>query len=118
MSDRSLGGLPITGWLAIVLAMVGVLVWKQVPLDPKRAAGTDVQGAQVRALQDVNARLWEDPYAAVARARRGDEEARALVVATGACANPGKWIRAPSRQLRIGFQIRCMSNPPGMLWAL
>ena len=70
MSDRSLGGLPITGWLAIVLAMVGVLVWKQVPLDPKRAAGSDVQGAQVRALQDVNARLWEDPYAAVARARR------------------------------------------------
>lgn len=69
MNDRSLGGMPITGWLAIVLAMIGVLIWKQVPLDPDRTAATDVPQTELRALQDVNARLWEDPFTAVARAK-------------------------------------------------
>lgn len=69
MNDRSLGGMPVTGWLAIVLAMIGVLIWKQVPLDPNRTAATDVPRTELRALQDVNARLWEDPFTAVARAK-------------------------------------------------
>ncbi|MBI1396713.1 MAG: hypothetical protein GC151_12090 [Betaproteobacteria bacterium] len=69
MNERSLGGLPITGWLGIVLAVVGVLVWKQAPLDPNRATGSEVPQTQLRALQDVSARLWEDPFTALARAR-------------------------------------------------
>lgn len=70
MNDRGFGGIPVTGWLALVLAVVGVIVWKQAPLDPKRTATSEVAGAPVRALQDVNARLWEDPFAAVARYKR------------------------------------------------
>jgi len=70
VNERSLGGLPVTGWLAIVLAMVGVLVWKQAPLDPRRSPEAPVPEARMQALQDVNARLWEDPFGAVMRVRR------------------------------------------------
>ena len=81
MNDRGFGGLPVTGWLALVLAVVGVIVWKQAPLDPKRNTTGEVSGVQVRALQDVNARLWEDPFSAVARYKRESAAAKPAVPA-------------------------------------
>jgi hypothetical protein len=63
------GGLPITGWLALLIALAGLLAWKQAPLDPRRTAATDDSRVSGVRLQDINARLWEDPFAAVARAK-------------------------------------------------
>ena len=64
------GGLPVTGWLALLLAFAGLMIWKQAPLDPKRSAAVEETRAVRPDLQDVNARLWEDPFAAVGRVTR------------------------------------------------
>lgn len=64
------GGFPVTGWLALLLAFAGLMIWKQAPLDPKRTVTTEDARTVGRELQDVNARLWEDPFAAVNRVTR------------------------------------------------
>lgn len=93
------GGLPLTGWLALILALVGFLAWKQAPLDPKRGTGTETATPLPQRLQDINARLWEDPFAAVARARRD---------APGAAAK-----EAPLGRLCEHLQARLRPDRPG-----
>lgn len=69
MADRgAFSGIPVTGIVAVIIAIVGAVLWKTVPLDVKRPGVTAPLGYQESGLQDVDARLWEDPFAAVARA--------------------------------------------------
>src|SRR5689334_1402766 len=69
MADRGgLGGIPITGLIAVVAAIIGAILWNNVPLEVQRPGVSVAIPYQELGLQDVDARLWEDPFAAVARA--------------------------------------------------
>ena len=72
MADRSgLGGIPVTGLIAVLVAIIGAVLWKGVPLDVRRPGVSVPLPYQEIGLQDIDARLWEDPFAAVARAIDG-----------------------------------------------
>ena len=59
--------LPIAGFLVIAAAIAGTLVWNRVPLDAGRPAREKSQQHRREVLQDINARLWEDPLSVVWR---------------------------------------------------
>jgi hypothetical protein len=67
------GGLPASGIIAAVMLTVGVLFIRTVPLEATRLPVSGPKVQQASAGQDMDARLWQDPFGAVARAR---EEAR------------------------------------------
>ena len=68
MAERSgLGGIPVTGLIAVLVAIVGAVLWKSVPLEVPRPGVTTSIPYREFGLQDIDARLWEDPFAAVAR---------------------------------------------------
>ncbi|TQK03506.1 hypothetical protein [Herbaspirillum sp. SJZ107] len=67
------GGVPTSGIIAIVMLTVGVLFIRTVPLEATRLPVSEPKIQQASAGQDMDARLWQDPFGAVARAR---EEAR------------------------------------------
>ena len=69
MADRGgLGGVPVTGLIAVLVAIIGAILWKGVPLEVQRPGVSAPIPYQELGLQDVDARLWEDPFAAVSRA--------------------------------------------------
>jgi len=55
-------------WLAIVAA--GVVVVHQVPWQDSRPLGPEPKAYRYEAEQDIDARLWQDPFSAVARGRQ------------------------------------------------
>lgn len=57
---------PLGNVLAIVLLVAGVVV-HQLPLESKRPAVPGAKGSSYENIQDVDARLWQDPLAAVER---------------------------------------------------
>src|SRR5262245_16662824 len=58
--------LQFTGLAALIAAVFTALVWKEVPLDVPRPAASEIRNRETTS-QDVAARLWEDPFAVVAR---------------------------------------------------
>src|SRR4249920_361124 len=73
--------LPVAGLIAIVAAAVGAALWNRVPLEVARPKGERIQQHHPHVLQDIDARLWEDPLAVSARHdlelkdRKGNAEA-------------------------------------------
>jgi len=59
--------LPIAGLLVIAAAIAGTLLWNRVPLDAGRPAREKSEQHRREVLQDINARLWEDPLAVLWR---------------------------------------------------
>jgi hypothetical protein len=68
------GSVNLSGLLAVLLLVAGA-VWINLPLDGQRPPQAPA-GFRLSGVQDVDARLWQDPFAAVARAR---ERERALL---------------------------------------
>jgi hypothetical protein len=65
--------LSLAGLAAVILALLGPMLWKAVSLDvPRQPPGNPARSVQAT-LQDIDARMWEDPFAAVTRGRRGTE---------------------------------------------
>src|SRR5258706_3931103 len=62
---------PYGSLLAIIVLVAGVVV-HQLPLESKRPGGPGTKRLVTENIQDVDARLWQDPLAAAQRAR--DEE--------------------------------------------
>ncbi|HEU4686674.1 MAG TPA: hypothetical protein VFS39_19360 [Nitrospira sp.] len=77
--------LAVAGALTLVLAIAGVLLVKE-PLKSSRPAGTALEMKAATGEQQVRARLWEDPVAAVHRA-------------ASAGAGPGPSARLPTGSL-------------------
>lgn len=75
-SKSGWGGLSGNGLLAVLLLAAGAFVLHEVPLESTRPAANEPRIDQHFAPQDVDARLWQDPFGAVERAR--DESARRL----------------------------------------
>lgn len=72
-SKSASGGLSGNGIIAVVLLAAGVLFVREVPLETTRLPVNEPRLQQQTSTQDTDARLWQDPFGAVARAR---EEAR------------------------------------------
>jgi hypothetical protein len=74
MSDQSPStpGLPPTVWVVLIVGLVGALAATQHPFQDVRPAGASAPAYRHAASQDqdVEARQWEDPFTAVATARR------------------------------------------------
>jgi len=66
--SKSGGGPSPSGIIAVVMLTAGILFIREVPLETTRLPANEPRIQQV-AGQDVDARLWQDPFGAVARAR-------------------------------------------------
>ena len=71
-SDSPLSGAWPGGLIIALLAAMGILGLVQAPLKPERPAEPKA-GLRVVGDQDVDARLWQDPFAAVDDARQADK---------------------------------------------
>src|SRR5262245_24245210 len=63
-SEKEGGGYSGQGLLAVLALLAGALVVHQFPLTTSRPEMTDRVAARARDIQDVDARLWQDPFAA------------------------------------------------------
>ena len=71
MASQSGGSnLPVAGIVAVIVAAIGAALFTRVPLEVPRPPVTSSLRYQEPALQDLDARLWEDPFASVYRARK------------------------------------------------
>jgi hypothetical protein len=67
--ERSSGGLPGGGLIVVTLLAAGALFVSHAPLETSRPTQTEPYLDRTEAAQDVDARLWQDPFGAVASAR-------------------------------------------------
>ncbi|MBB3176502.1 hypothetical protein [Variovorax sp. Sphag1AA] len=67
--SNSGSSLPSNGIVAIVLLAAGVLFVREAPLETTRLPVKEPRLEQHYAKQDIDARLWQDPFGAVARYR-------------------------------------------------
>lgn len=68
-SKSGSGGLSGNGIAAVVLLAAGVLFVREVPLQTTRLPVNEPRLEQRYSLQDIDARLWQDPFGAIVRAR-------------------------------------------------
>jgi len=66
---KSSGGPPGGGFVVIALLTAGVIFVANKPLESSRPAQPEQRVELRKAAQDTDARLWQDPFAAVAKAR-------------------------------------------------
>jgi hypothetical protein len=71
--SKPAGGIPSSGIIAIVMLTAGILFIRAVPLEATRLPVNEPKIPQTSTGQDMDARLWQDPFGAVLRAR---EEAK------------------------------------------
>ncbi|MBO9647152.1 MAG: hypothetical protein J7605_01475 [Variovorax sp.] len=69
-------GLPANGMVAVALLIAGALFVREVPLEATRPPSGEPRVAQHFSLQDIDARLWQDPFGAVARGRAEERKAK------------------------------------------
>ncbi|HTO11900.1 MAG TPA: hypothetical protein VMQ51_10030, partial [Candidatus Binatia bacterium] len=72
MADEPEGGKArsVSGLLALVLLAASAIVVKQLPYTTSRPDSADKTALVADSPQDVTARLWQDPFAAVDQHRR------------------------------------------------
>jgi hypothetical protein len=68
-SKPGLGSFSGNSIIAVVLLAVGALFVREIPLETTRLPVNEPRFAQHQSLQDIDARLWQDPFSAVAKAR-------------------------------------------------
>jgi hypothetical protein len=68
-SKSGLGGLSGNGLIAVMLLVAGVLFVREAPLETTRLPANEPRFVQLFSLQDIDARLWQDPFGAVAKSR-------------------------------------------------
>lgn len=67
--DRSSGGLPGGGLVVVALLAAGAVLISKAPLESSRPVLAEPHLESREAAQDIDARLWQDPFGAVAKAR-------------------------------------------------
>jgi hypothetical protein len=75
-NEPSLFGAWPGGLLIALLVGLGAVGWVQTPFKPERPPEAK-EGLRSVGVQDVDARLWQDPFAAVVEARKDRKEAKA-----------------------------------------
>ena len=99
------GSLPVTGLVAVLLAIAGAILWKTAPLEVNRPAVTVPLTSDEIGLQDVDARLWEDPFAAIARVADSDQEPDANRTIAHVCEQLRERVRANAKFLVVGVMV-------------
>ncbi len=74
-NDSSLFGAWPGGLLIALLVGVGAVGWVQTPFKPERPTEPR-EGLGLVGVQDADARLWQDPFAAVVEARKGRQQTK------------------------------------------
>ncbi len=74
-NDSSLFGAWPGGFLIAILLGLGAMGWVQAPLTPERPPESK-EGLRSVGVQDVDARLWQDPFGAAIAARKARQEAK------------------------------------------
>lgn len=64
MADRESSSLPSAGLVAAVVLLTGAVIVKQLPLTASRPISSETAVSRSAIEQDVDARLWQDPFAA------------------------------------------------------
>lgn len=68
--NKTISGIPISGALVIVALIVGLVVIPQLPYKPSRHKSPEKIKSTLHEGEDVQARLWQDPFAAVIKHER------------------------------------------------
>jgi hypothetical protein len=63
--EKSISGIPVSGILAAIALILGIIVIPQLPFKASRPAPTQTAKSIVHEGEDVQARLWQDPFSAV-----------------------------------------------------
>src|SRR5262249_6596414 len=74
--EREGSAFSTSGILAVTILLVGAIVVSQFPLDIRRPEVTEKVPTVSTGIQNVEARLWQDPFAAVERHRQEHGVAR------------------------------------------
>lgn len=74
--------LPVGGIAVLLVLAAGIFVKHQYAFESSRPNEASIKAARTQQLQDVDARLWEDPFAAVARYRYGEGDGSVVSAAT------------------------------------
>jgi len=67
--DKSISGIPISGALAIIALVLGILVIPQEAFKGSRPKTPEIIESTLHEGEDVQARLWQDPFLAVTNQR-------------------------------------------------
>ncbi|RKT44224.1 hypothetical protein [Thiocapsa rosea] len=105
--DPSTPGLWSGGLVIALLISIGLISWVQLPFKPDRPPEPR-EGVGYAGVQDVDARLWQDPFAAVVAVRK---EARA---ADSRCWTIGEEVRSEdgARGMSVLTQQACKKMSP------
>jgi hypothetical protein len=68
--EISISGIPISGALAVIALILGILVIPQTPFKGSRPKSPETVISTLHEGEDVQARLWQDPFSAVMNHRR------------------------------------------------
>lgn len=63
--EKSVSGIPISGALATIALILGIIVIPQLPFKPSRPIPPVTSKSALHEGEDVQARLWQDPFSAV-----------------------------------------------------
>ncbi|WP_231561770.1 hypothetical protein [Nitrosococcus oceani] len=66
MAEQQSPVLPLSG-MVLLLAIISAVVYQETPLQGSRPTAEFQEGLSVQGIEDVPARLWQDPFAAVKR---------------------------------------------------
>lgn len=67
---KTISGIPISGALVIIALIVGLVVIPQLPYKPSRHKAPEKIKSTLHEGEDVQARLWQDPFAAAIKHKR------------------------------------------------
>jgi len=94
--------LPVSGGIAVVLAvLISYFVLEPVSLENMRPASEGSHIAQVHGLEDVQARLWQDPFAAVESHADLQSKPTASVQVSGVIAMPSQSGKQGAVEMRL-----------------
>lgn len=106
--SKSAGGIPFSGIMAIVMITAGGLFIRAVPLEATRPPVNEPKIEQTIASQDMDARLWQDPFGAVARAREDAQKHNPVQAKAADQQRTGQlltdlrnWTQPPGRKVEV-----------------
>lgn len=66
-TDNESSALPASGLAVVIALVIGFVAVSELPLEKYRPGRTEKTSEQLIDVQDAEARLWQDPFAAVQR---------------------------------------------------
>ncbi|MFY9513201.1 MAG: hypothetical protein WAQ05_19740, partial [Rubrivivax sp.] len=100
--DKSSGGPPGGGLVVLALLTAGVIFVANKPLESSRPVQPEQRFERSAAAQDADARLWQDPFAAVAKARERAARPPGTAASEAAAHSEQRFTAELERQAKAG----------------